>query len=139
MQLEPVFKFVWGRTPLILIALALVLYLPTIGWGIPHANSPERTKTFATDAILPLEALAEMHNTFIVSKPDRNYGYPWWHYAVVAGAQAPYLAYLLATGGTAEAAVELLREVGADVAECAFVIALPDLGGIRRLEKLDCV
>jgi adenine phosphoribosyltransferase len=45
---------------------------------------------------------------------------------------------LIATGGTAEAAVELLNEVGAEVVECAFVIALPDLGGIRRLEKLGC-
>jgi adenine phosphoribosyltransferase len=45
---------------------------------------------------------------------------------------------LIATGGTAEAAVELLREAGADVVECAFVIALPDLGGVERLKKLGC-
>jgi adenine phosphoribosyltransferase len=45
---------------------------------------------------------------------------------------------LIATGGTAEAAVGLLREAGADVVECAFVIALPDLGGVERLEKLAC-
>ena len=45
---------------------------------------------------------------------------------------------LLATGGTAEAAVELVREVGAHVVECAFVVALPDLGGVARLEKLGC-
>ena len=98
MRFEPAFRFVSGRTPLALIALALALYLPTIGWGVPRANSPERTKTYATDAILPLEALAEMHNTLIVSKPGRNYGYPWFHYAVVAGVQAPYLGYLLAIG-----------------------------------------
>jgi adenine phosphoribosyltransferase len=45
---------------------------------------------------------------------------------------------LIATGGTAIAAVELLREVGADIVECAFVIALPDLGGGERLEQLGC-
>jgi adenine phosphoribosyltransferase len=45
---------------------------------------------------------------------------------------------LLATGGTASAAVELLREVGAEVIECAFVIALPDLGGVQLLENLGC-
>jgi adenine phosphoribosyltransferase len=45
---------------------------------------------------------------------------------------------LIATGGTAEAAVHLLRTVGAEVVETAFVVALPDLGGIERLEKLDC-
>jgi len=95
---EPALRFVSGRTPLALIALALALYLPTIGWGVPRANAPERAKTYATDTILPLEALAEMHNTFVVSKPDRNYGYPWLHYAIVAGVQAPYLVYLLASG-----------------------------------------
>jgi len=45
---------------------------------------------------------------------------------------------LIATGGTAEAAVLLLREAGAEVVECAFVIDLPDLGGTTRLEKLGC-
>ena len=45
---------------------------------------------------------------------------------------------LIATGGTAEAAVLLLREAGAVVVECAFVIALPDLGGVERLEALEC-
>ena len=45
---------------------------------------------------------------------------------------------LIATGGTAEAAVKLLRKVGATVVGCSFVIDLPDLGGVRRLEALDC-
>jgi hypothetical protein len=82
----------------ILGLVAVAFYLPMIGWGLPRATAPDRTKTFATDEILPLEALAEMHNTFVVSKPDRNYGYPWWHYFVVAAAQAPYVAYLAAIG-----------------------------------------
>jgi adenine phosphoribosyltransferase len=36
---------------------------------------------------------------------------------------------LLATGGTATAAVRLVRQAGATVVGCAFVIELPDLGG----------
>ncbi len=36
---------------------------------------------------------------------------------------------LIATGGTAEAAVKLLRKLGAEVVGAAFVIDLPDLGG----------
>jgi adenine phosphoribosyltransferase len=40
---------------------------------------------------------------------------------------------LIATGGTALAAVELLRQAGAQVDAAAFVIDLPDLGGARRL------
>lgn len=82
----------------ILFLAATLLYAPLIGWGIPRATAPDRTKTFATDEILPLEGLAEMHNTFVVSKPDRNYGYPWWHYFVTAAAQTPYLIYARITG-----------------------------------------
>ena len=43
---------------------------------------------------------------------------------------------LIATGGTAEAAIKLLRRAGADVVGATFVIDLPDLGGSRRVEGL---
>jgi adenine phosphoribosyltransferase len=43
---------------------------------------------------------------------------------------------LIATGGTAEAAVKLLKEIGAEVVAAVFVIDLPDLGGRRRIEAL---
>jgi adenine phosphoribosyltransferase len=43
---------------------------------------------------------------------------------------------LIATGGTAEAAIKLLRRAGADVVGAAFVIDLPDLGGAKRIEGL---
>jgi Dolichyl-phosphate-mannose-protein mannosyltransferase len=82
----------------ILFLAAVLFYAPLIGWGVPQATAPDRTKTFATDEILPLEGLAEMHNTFVVSKPDRNYGYPWWHYFMTAAAQGPYLVYARLTG-----------------------------------------
>ena len=42
---------------------------------------------------------------------------------------------LIATGGTAEAAAALIREMGAEVVECCFVIDLPDIGGRSRLEN----
>ena len=41
---------------------------------------------------------------------------------------------LIATGGTALAAVGLLRRTGATVNDAAFVIDLPDLGGLAKLE-----
>ena len=44
---------------------------------------------------------------------------------------------LIATGGTAEAAVKLLRKLGAEILGACFVIDLPDLGGSRKLEDLD--
>jgi len=40
---------------------------------------------------------------------------------------------LLATGGTARAAVDLVRKVGGEVVECAFVIELAFLHGAARL------
>ncbi len=43
---------------------------------------------------------------------------------------------LIATGGTAEAAVTLLEKMGAKVVECCFVIDLPELGGRKRLEAM---
>jgi len=42
---------------------------------------------------------------------------------------------LVATGGTAEAAVRLLRQRGAEVLAACFVIDLPELGGSRRLKE----
>ena len=44
---------------------------------------------------------------------------------------------LLATGGTAAAAITLCRRLGADVIGCTFVIDLPELGGRAVLEGMD--
>jgi adenine phosphoribosyltransferase len=44
---------------------------------------------------------------------------------------------LIATGGTAEGAVKLLRQLGAQVLAACFIIDLPDLGGAGKLRKLD--
>ena len=43
---------------------------------------------------------------------------------------------LIATGGTAEAAVKLLQKIGAQVVAACFVIDLPDLGGTSKIEAL---
>lgn len=86
----------------LLALLAFAVTAPLVGWGAPRANAPDRTLTWATDDPLPLGPLAELHNTFVVSKPDRNYAYPWWHYLVAGAAQAPYLAWLKLTGGLDE-------------------------------------
>ena len=53
--------------------------------------------------------------------------------AVGAGQHVAIVDDLLATGGTAVAATELLRKAGARVDRAAFVIDLPDLGGNARL------
>jgi adenine phosphoribosyltransferase len=43
---------------------------------------------------------------------------------------------LIATGGSAEAAVNLLRQLGAEVLAACFIVDLPELGGARRLHEL---
>ena len=44
---------------------------------------------------------------------------------------------LIATGGTATAAVRLLRQLGAQVLAACFIIDLPELGGAAKLHELD--
>jgi len=56
--------------------------------------------------------------------------------ALVAGEKVILVDDLIATGGTAEGAVKLLRQMGADIAAACFVIDLPDLGGRKKLEDL---
>ena len=42
---------------------------------------------------------------------------------------------LVATGGTANAAIDLIRKSGGEVVAAAFVIDLPDLGGAAKLRQ----
>ena len=57
--------------------------------------------------------------------------------AVVKGDRVIVVDDLIATGGTAEGAVKLLRRMGAEVLAACFIIDLPDLGGAEKLRKLD--
>ena len=43
---------------------------------------------------------------------------------------------LIATGGTAEATVKLVKKMCGEIIECCFVIDLPDIGGRARLENM---
>jgi adenine phosphoribosyltransferase len=56
--------------------------------------------------------------------------------ALVRGERVILVDDLVATGGTAEAAVTLLRQMGGDVLAACFVIDLPELGGAEKLRKL---
>ena len=53
--------------------------------------------------------------------------------ALVSGERVILVDDLIATGGTALAATELLRRLGAEVVAACFVIDLPDLGGADKL------
>ena len=56
--------------------------------------------------------------------------------AAKAGDRVLIVDDLLATGGTAEAGIKLIRRLGAEVIGCAFIVDLPDLGGSKRLKSL---
>ena len=44
---------------------------------------------------------------------------------------------LIATGGTAEGAIKLMRKIGANVVAACFIIDLPDLGGAAKLRAMN--
>jgi adenine phosphoribosyltransferase len=56
--------------------------------------------------------------------------------AVQPGEKVILVDDLIATGGTAVGATQLLRQIGAEVVSACFVIDLPDLGGRAKLEAL---
>ncbi|MCA1787819.1 MAG: adenine phosphoribosyltransferase, partial [Desulfobacteraceae bacterium] len=49
--------------------------------------------------------------------------------AVAPGEKVVIMDDLIATGGTVGATVKLVKQLGADLLECAFVVELPDLKG----------
>jgi adenine phosphoribosyltransferase len=57
--------------------------------------------------------------------------------AVQPGERVILVDDLIATGGTATAAAQLLRQIGAEVVAACFVIDLPDLGGADKLRAMD--
>jgi adenine phosphoribosyltransferase len=56
--------------------------------------------------------------------------------AVEPGQRVLLIDDLIATGGTAAAALDLLGRSKAEIVGCGFVIDLPDLGGAERLRAL---
>src|SRR5262249_38352594 len=57
--------------------------------------------------------------------------------AVTPGARVIVVDDLIATGGTGEGAVKLLRRIGAEVPAACFIVDLPALGGADKLRKHD--
>lgn len=58
------------------------------------------------------------------------------HDAINTGERILIIDDLIATGGTATATVALVQSLQAHIVACAFVIDLPELGGMQRLHNL---
>jgi len=79
---------------------------------------------------LPRETIAETY--------ELEYGHDTLEMhvdAIVPGDKVLVVDDLLATGGTIEATVKLIRRLGGEVSHAAFVISLPDIGGEKRLQS----
>ena len=57
--------------------------------------------------------------------------------AIHPGERVVLIDDLIATGGTAEGAVKLLRQIGANVVAACFIVDLPDLGGAAKLRAMN--
>lgn len=53
--------------------------------------------------------------------------------AIVPGEKVVIIDDLIATGGTIEAAVKLVKKLGGSIVECAFIVELPDLNGRQKI------
>jgi len=56
--------------------------------------------------------------------------------AVKPGENVLVIDDLVATGGTAEAAIKLVRIAGGNVVGCSFIVDLPELGGRKKIEAM---
>ncbi len=57
--------------------------------------------------------------------------------AVQPGEKVVLVDDLIATGGTAEGAIKLLKKIGADVIAACFIVDLPELGGADKIRELN--
>ena len=89
---------------------------------------------------VPLRKKGKLPSRTLSARYELEYGIDELHMhedAVQPGETVVFVDDLIATGGTAEAGVKLLRQGGATVAAAVFVIDLPDLGGADRLRAMD--
>ena len=56
--------------------------------------------------------------------------------AIVKGQRVLVMDDLMATGGTMNASIFLLRKVGAEVVSCGVIVDLTDLGGSRLIQEI---
>lgn len=88
---------------------------------------------------LPLRKPGKLPWTTMSETYELEYGSDELHMhtdGVAEGEKVLLVDDLIATGGTAEAGVKLLRRARADIVAAAFLVDLPELGGSKRLRDL---
>lgn len=88
---------------------------------------------------VPVRKKGKLPHTVIGEDYDLEYGKDRVEIhadAVKQGDNVVLIDDLIATGGTAMAAIKLLERAGANVIGCSFVIDLPDLGGADKIRNL---
>ena len=88
---------------------------------------------------IPVRKKGKLPHTVIGEDYDLEYGKDRVEIhsdAVSSGDHVILVDDLIATGGTAFAAIKLLERAGAKVVGCAFVIDLPELGGADKIRAL---
>lgn len=78
-------------------AAAVLIYIPGIWWGLPHATAPDRIFAWGNDELGPLGPIAELYSVFIDSKSFDPKS-PLFHYFIQALFVGPYMFVLLLTG-----------------------------------------
>lgn len=119
--------------PFLRVPIDYVLGIEARGFIIGGAIAHELGKGF-----IPIRKKGKLPGTTIVQDYSLEYGIDTVEIhadAVAPGDKCLLVDDLIATGGTAAAALELLRRSGSDIVAACFVIDLPDLGGSRLLKE----
>jgi len=93
-----------------------------------------------SDGFVPIRKKGKLPHTTVRIVYSLEYGLDEMEMhedAVKPGESVVLVDDLIATGGTAEAAVKLLRQIGANVLAACFIIDLPELGGADKIRALD--
>ncbi len=88
---------------------------------------------------VPIRKKGKLPYTTIAERYELEYGVDEVEIhidAVAPGERVLLVDDLIATGGTASAAIRLLERAGAKVVLCSFVVDLPDLGGADKLRAM---
>jgi adenine phosphoribosyltransferase len=88
---------------------------------------------------VPLRKFGKLPHTTVAETFNLEYGTETLEVhtdAIAPGERVLIIDDLLATGGTAEAAVRLVKRIGGDVVEIAFVVELAFLDGRKRLSGI---